>query len=1001
MSDNDLKTSDDDEVDMEAYAKALADAMGMGSKVDESDSCAVPGRSAAQPSGDDLDSLEITKDSPDPSGSSVDPNPLDDDPLVSSPALLMDTKAFEQTQGIGYDGLVMENSDEDEENEGKPSLSTSGHNPGQDAIVDSEIEIKDDMNHSFAGVSRVKDENTILQEPTEEEGSEVKIAEDRENNEEDEIEIANSYGSFAGVSKVEEGKGAGYSEEEEIEIENSQPDAPHASAGLEKWEHGSGKEHKRSEGDSLELGEKTSSIRVEKRTDAKPEENLKEREGDKEGGEDYTDAFDELSPSGQEHGFAGVSPSGREHGLGSVSPSGQEHGFAGFSPSGQEHGFVGVERGSPKEVEKVKPAERDPTANREHFAESTDSGASGYEDMTSDDGDAGGEYEDNADDRQDSKDSSYYKPQVPRVTTHRRTGHVKSQKKPGKRKPCRRKKKCTGRKSPRKFSKSPRKSPKSPGKFSRSPRRQPKMSPRRNDVWSSRPQHTPPRDLTDREKEAVEYLTRDTRKEAVQRAGKQVRTFSYKPNVTEKSKELVKHTGTWEDRMERYVKSYNAKIEYHRKGTRTDPPRDCTFKPEVTNESLQMTKNRPKFEKRLETTVKTWIDRRAMMERIFEEEQRKRERAFRMAHAELTEKEQGFLARNYFVKKEKPEPHLNFTFKPTLNTQRKLKSKKSFLKRYESDLATRDKKKSKMAQKVHLNSEAKAKIRKLTQDLNQAKSRHRFRECIRIYTELKEVIREAERLSRQAVRARKEKVLEDRKKAKARMARKNVERLLQDLNSQLKDAMNENDFDLCIHLKNQLTQVETGYIKDFKQIKPFQRPPPKPPTRMSFSHITKDCPNVLDRMQEDVEKRRKKKTDILNALKKPPPIRTPRSKRRGRTVSEIARTGQPKIAFAPSPNLSSTQTLPPKAEKLRRNEEKSNEKSPIYNPARYQEEQIPEQNHIGDKPIWEKVERKPNKRGSQKRDSNPLDEALRTIRMPISSPDTSEIENLAKLSDFD
>eukprot|EP00954_Amorphochlora_amoebiformis_P018843 1328729-Amorphochlora_amoeboformis.AAC.1 len=391
MSDNDLKTSDDDEVDMEAYAKALADAMGMGSKVDESDSCAVPGRSAAQPSGDDLDSLEITKvlttDSPDPSGSSVDPNPLDDDPLVSSPALLMDTKAFEQTQtqpkgaflfdtpmhcssssfhmrgflrqpGIGYDGLVMENSDEDEENEGKPSLSTSGHNPGQDAIVDSEIEIKDDMNHSFAGVSRVKDENTILQEPTEEEGSEVKIAEDRENNEEDEIEIANSYGSFAGVSKVEEGNGAGYSEEEEIEIENSQPDAPHASAGLEKWEHGSGKEHKRSEGDSLELGEKTSSIRVEKRTDAKPEENLKEREGDKEGGEDYTEAFDELSPSGQEHGFAGVSPSGREHGLGSVSPSGQEHGFAGFSPSGQEHGFVGVERGSPKEVEKVKPAER-------------------------------------------------------------------------------------------------------------------------------------------------------------------------------------------------------------------------------------------------------------------------------------------------------------------------------------------------------------------------------------------------------------------------------------------------------------------------------------------------------------------------------------------------------------------------------------------------------------------------------------------------------------------
>jgi len=499
--------------------------------------------------------------------------------------------------------------------------------------------------------------------------------------------------------------------------------------------------------------------------------------------------------------------------------------------------------------------------------------------------------------------------------------------------------------------------------------------------------------LSEREKEAVDYLTREIdvdecyefrhrmpeapghhssnyRSQQLQQQSdmsksiskstfetleKVQESFRKTPNISEKSRELMEGNRDWETRREKYIKDFIRKKKLIRKGLQ---PGDKGWKSGKKKGQQQHSRSKRQdsndatssmFYDRYDSRIKKWLatNRREKIKKLTQTEHMQRiKKAFsqtnKLLRKELSADEKKFLARNYFKfskkindEKEnkggsrKKSTHKkkimlnreNYTFKPNLNTKefekrlgREIGNGGKFLERYEKDLQTREDKRWKEVEKVVLSSEAEAKLRALNQDMRKAKCQHKFEVCLRIQEEMALVIEEAQRLGRLAAEARKEQMVDERAKlggAKARAA----DRLLLTLRSELEEAMENEDFELCIHLRERMKQIESGMPSKTKPFKRKKRQNKKlrttdNKTRELMTSKGKSAPSnknvslsarrsVYKRMQDDVEKRKAKMEAINKSLLLPPDYaarrRKQRSTRRGRKMKNTKGKESPTV----------------------------------------------------------------------------------------------------------
>jgi len=152
---------------------------------------------------------------------------------------------------------------------------------------------------------------------------------------------------------------------------------------------------------------------------------------------------------------------------------------------------------------------------------------------------------------------------------------------------------------------------------------------------------------------------------------------------------------------------------------------------------------------------------------------------------------------------------------------REIGSGEKFLDRYERDLQEREDKKWKIVEKVVFSSEVEAKLRKCRQDLLKAKCQHKFEMCLRIENDIKKLIEEGKKLGRRMADARKTRLVDEHSKLGGAKARA-VDRLLLTLKSELAEAMENDDFELCIHLRERIIDIESGKVQG-TSLKPFRR----------------------------------------------------------------------------------------------------------------------------------------------------------------------------------
>ncbi len=420
------------------------------------------------------------------------------------------------------------------------------------------------------------------------------------------------------------------------------------------------------------------------------------------------------------------------------------------------------------------------------------------------------------------------------------------------------------------------------------------------DSWDDDDRKPIPKELSEREKQAVAFLTRRVVPTISRVTQAYLDNCTFQPEITERSRVIADQRGEWEVRREKYLSQFVKKRAVARKGTLAGaPPKGCTFRPKsMSDRSRDLVENRENFHSRYEKTFKAWLRARGgeakgssrRKKRLTKEERKEREAKF-----------QSFLKRNYKSKGSTDSvdagPGMAKTEKSKLD---RADAMKRFLARYEADLAARDSKMLATAAKVCYTSEAHAKLRKLEEELGRAKSRKQFEKCLRIEARIEDLRDRAEAFGREQARRRKDDVKRAQERRSQRNATGRRARLLRTLQEELTVAMEENDFVLCLFLRREIDKLGSDDPRERASVDPTSpRPSEKRKERFRATITGRNLPPTPprapdapfhERMAQDLENRRRRQKRIDRELAKP--ARTQRV-RRSTTRSTTATRRRP------------------------------------------------------------------------------------------------------------